>query len=814
MLDIAALRRRQMGTEPEGLLEAAGAALRWPLPHHAPYTQQEPLASLPPGDVPAVLEVMFGRAGGAAAASAVSGRWDEEAPESYWQPAPPAGPAASQGGRGAAAQSAGGASSAGGAAAAQGESLGQVCSCILAKMVVDTWLGAGPAASLPLVLRMLQQGLHHAHPSVRARPFDVIYNLSLHAALLTGCDDEESGDAGTPAARYNDAPPGAGTLAPPSAPPELAGQLYARPQSPSGAQRPRGGSGQQVAQLPSPRIHLPPQVMAQQAAGSGSGASSGGGTSPGSPLSTAAAAAASGGAGMLSSPLQPTPQLQQGLSSPRSRLGRTEAPPSPASSGAAARPGGEGSGSGLGPPGGALESEFDGWLRQLLFELLTMLAQLDEKSEPVWQSAVGCLLHLTTHAGYWVRDSVTGLPPQALRGLLRAARAFDWAPELHGRFSQLVPLLLCPLGGVERRGTTDGGRSDRRRVSGVASDPGGGGGGSGGGSWLGVERRVTAATSGTSSSGSGAHGDRRASAMTEGAGGGGSWEYGGVDARLLAALGGAEELLHHFCHAASPEAQRCLLLPLLEQCMPPGERAGAGLGFGDEIDSAASSAHASQDGRCQPPPCAYHHIYSLNRDAGTTPPAAARAALTLGGSPARLRVLATALWGGRHGLADPIMTALSSAPGFEDQAELQLLCSLILGLEELAAKGTPGAGGHGLPDAATTDSAAAAAAAAQAAGSNGSAEEAALAGAIDLTRLQLLSSSPPALDQQATVASAAAWRALRELCWCDEPGARAAAANWLQQLLSAALDLNLEVIPKDRESERRLPGCPSAMLPT
>jgi hypothetical protein len=43
---------------------------------------------------------------------------------------------------------------------------------------------------------------------------------------------------------------------------------------------------------------------------------------------------------------------------------------------------------------------------------------------------------------------------------------------------------------------------------------------------------------------------------------------GPVDEQQLAAFGGPVKLLQHFCHAASVEAQRTLLVPLLQVLMP------------------------------------------------------------------------------------------------------------------------------------------------------------------------------------------------------------------------------------------------------
>lgn len=351
----------QLKSGPDHLMDATEPpSISRAMFHQTPYTQQEPLTGLASGDIAAVLEVMVGRAGGAVAPSAISGRWEEELPERHWQVPPPAEPPQQQ-------QSGGGA----GTGAAPRESFGQVCACVLSKMVIDTWLGAGSKAAAPLVLRMLQHALHHSHPTVRARPFDILYNLSIHAALLSGIED--SGPDSPPSLML---PTHAG-LSPPSAPPERSDQLYARPPSPNGAQRTRGGSSLPVSQLPSPRIHLPPQVMQRQ----GPASSGSGGSSPRSAYGPGGVP--TNGSGPVAPQQSPQQQQQQyGLSSPRSRLGRGDAlgPDSPGSSSRAASPAaGEGrrrcweasSGSSI-----ALEVEFEGWLRQLLFELLCMLAQV------------------------------------------------------------------------------------------------------------------------------------------------------------------------------------------------------------------------------------------------------------------------------------------------------------------------------------------------------------------------------------------------------------------------------------------------------
>ena len=52
--------------------------------------------------------------------------------------------------------------------------------------------------------------------------------------------------------------------------------------------------------------------------------------------------------------------------------------------------------------------------------------QKGEADEGVWQAALGCLLQLTTHGGYFVSAWVRHMPLQALAGLLRACITFNW----------------------------------------------------------------------------------------------------------------------------------------------------------------------------------------------------------------------------------------------------------------------------------------------------------------------------------------------------------------------------------------------------
>lgn len=68
----------------------------------------------------------------------------------------------------------------------------QVCGGILMKLLMDLWVAAGPLGSFTLVLRMLRAALRSAQPRVRARAFDVLYNLAAHGAMLRTEAEEEA----------------------------------------------------------------------------------------------------------------------------------------------------------------------------------------------------------------------------------------------------------------------------------------------------------------------------------------------------------------------------------------------------------------------------------------------------------------------------------------------------------------------------------------------------------------------------------------------------------------------------------------------
>jgi hypothetical protein len=295
------------------------------------------------------------------------------------------------------------------------ESIGQISSCILVKMVVDLWLSVGGAAAFPLVLRMLQQALYQLQPQYRARAFDILFNLSLHGSMLL-----PSVASPPPSPQVHTAGRGSSSRVPqgnasalgvaltqdPVLSPVLSqqqspGQAYGASGPPSGySQEDFGGSLPSAPQSPSAAPH---QQQQQQ-------------TSPGPSSPAAAAAAAAGQQGSKgwspqagdASPRARSrlsrsqlgwmgPAQQQGLGGQGSQLARgggagggNSSSSYTATTLAADAAGGRGAAAGMaavdevcssseageGAAGLPIELAWEAWLHQLLFELLLMLSMV------------------------------------------------------------------------------------------------------------------------------------------------------------------------------------------------------------------------------------------------------------------------------------------------------------------------------------------------------------------------------------------------------------------------------------------------------
>lgn len=407
----------QCGVTPELLHQALqqslanrGRRLFQPLP----YTQQEQ-ADVLASDVAAVVEIMCGKSS-PAAPSAITGAVGLDDPDTYWEQQ-------CLGAEGAAQQQQPllllyqQTSNLGGPQQQQQqrhvESMGQISSCILVKMVVDLWLSVGGAAAFPLVLRMLQQALYQLQPQYRARAFDIIYNLALHGSmLLPSVTSPPPSPQMMPAGRQWPPAPLSTVLSTGHQEQQADGQHISGGMDTSpGQQLLQASPGSGYSQDDNSSIPSPPQspssLPAQQQQQTQ--------LQQASPLSLSAAAVAAGAggpAGFSSSSPQPSPRGRSRLSrsdlswmapdktaqQQQQQQGQGQLGPSSSSStsfpavtpgaeaGVAGRAVGgmaavqEGPGSEAGDDGNAaavpVEAAWEAWLHQLLFELLLMLSMV------------------------------------------------------------------------------------------------------------------------------------------------------------------------------------------------------------------------------------------------------------------------------------------------------------------------------------------------------------------------------------------------------------------------------------------------------
>jgi hypothetical protein len=417
MREIAEVRRMQGGVTPELLQQALQQSrlrrarrLFQPLP----YLQQEQ-ADVTSTDVAAIVEILCGKPS-PATPSAITGTVGLEDPAVYWQQRP------------AQILQAGSTQQQQQQQVLHSDSIGQIASCILIKLIVDLWLSAGGAVAFPLVLRMLQQALYQQQPEHRVNAFNIVYSLALHGCMLMPPQRSQPSSPVAQPVRRDAAAAAAAAQAGtssllqqqlqqlsllqqqhreqqqqhPTAAEIAVGQQDPESDSPGaagldlnpghhqgqGSPRSQGGSSAHShSPLSSPRIHLPPQLLSptsqqQQQQGFSSLTQQqqqqqfGGSTSP------------------LPSPTGRSRLSRSELRIHAEQLRRSnehqEHKPSPAAAAAASDDraagddGGEGGSEGQFGSGSSSSSEglppvelaWEAWLQQLLYELLLMLSMV------------------------------------------------------------------------------------------------------------------------------------------------------------------------------------------------------------------------------------------------------------------------------------------------------------------------------------------------------------------------------------------------------------------------------------------------------
>ncbi|KAL9226090.1 hypothetical protein vseg_001940 [Gypsophila vaccaria] len=82
--------------------------------------------------------------------------------------------------------------------------------------------------------------------------------------------------------------------------------------------------------------------------------------------------------------------------------------------------------------------DFESWILNILYEILMLLVQIEEKEESVWASALSCLLYFVCDRGNIRRSRLKGLDIRVVKALIEISRISSWAEIVH---SKLVLIL-------------------------------------------------------------------------------------------------------------------------------------------------------------------------------------------------------------------------------------------------------------------------------------------------------------------------------------------------------------------------------------
>ncbi|XP_077232882.1 uncharacterized protein LOC143872822 [Tasmannia lanceolata] len=81
---------------------------------------------------------------------------------------------------------------------------------------------------------------------------------------------------------------------------------------------------------------------------------------------------------------------------------------------------------------------FESWILNILYEILLLLVQTEEREETIWASALSCLLYFVCDSGKIWRNRLEGLDIRVIKVLLEISREHSWAEIIHCK-------LICML---------------------------------------------------------------------------------------------------------------------------------------------------------------------------------------------------------------------------------------------------------------------------------------------------------------------------------------------------------------------------------
>ncbi|XP_024973316.1 uncharacterized protein LOC112511772 isoform X3 [Cynara cardunculus var. scolymus] len=83
-------------------------------------------------------------------------------------------------------------------------------------------------------------------------------------------------------------------------------------------------------------------------------------------------------------------------------------------------------------------NNFESWILSILYEVLLLLVQAEEKEESVWASALSCLLYFVCDRGKIRRSRLKGLDIRVIKMLIQISRRNSWAELVHCKLINML----------------------------------------------------------------------------------------------------------------------------------------------------------------------------------------------------------------------------------------------------------------------------------------------------------------------------------------------------------------------------------------
>ncbi|KAF3433742.1 hypothetical protein FNV43_RR24845 [Rhamnella rubrinervis] len=83
-------------------------------------------------------------------------------------------------------------------------------------------------------------------------------------------------------------------------------------------------------------------------------------------------------------------------------------------------------------------NSFESWILNILYEILLLLVQIEEKEESVWASALSCLLYFICDRGKIWRNQLNGLDIRVVKALILISRKNSWAEVVHCKLISML----------------------------------------------------------------------------------------------------------------------------------------------------------------------------------------------------------------------------------------------------------------------------------------------------------------------------------------------------------------------------------------